>query len=59
MKNKDIFCDTFWGSHGCDLVKGHEGPHLCIGTYSDDGKHSPDEICSTPEPEQLIFSLYS
>jgi len=23
------YCDTFWGSHGCDLPPGHDGPHVC------------------------------
>ena len=22
-------CNTFWGSHGCDLPKGHDGQHVC------------------------------
>lgn len=22
-------CRVFWGSHGCKLERGHEGPHLC------------------------------
>lgn len=22
-------CDTYWGSHGCDLAPGHDGPHQC------------------------------
>lgn len=22
-------CRTYWGSHGCDLPKGHEGHHEC------------------------------
>jgi len=24
-------CDTFWGSHGCDLEAGHKGSHQCFG----------------------------
>lgn len=32
------WCGTFWGSHGCDRVKGHEG--LCVCTPD------PDEPCS-------------
>jgi hypothetical protein len=23
------YCDTYWGSHGCDLSLGHEGLHIC------------------------------
>lgn len=22
-------CDTYWGSHGCNLPRGHEGPCRC------------------------------
>jgi hypothetical protein len=22
-------CDVYWGSHGCELARGHEGAHLC------------------------------
>jgi hypothetical protein len=22
-------CQAFWGSHACDLPRGHDGPHLC------------------------------
>lgn len=22
-------CPVFWGSHGCDLERGHDGQHLC------------------------------
>jgi hypothetical protein len=22
-------CDVYWGSHGCGLERGHDGPHLC------------------------------
>lgn len=24
------FCNTFWGSHGCDLPSGHGGNHTCL-----------------------------
>lgn len=23
------YCDTCWGSHGCELPEGHDGPHRC------------------------------
>lgn len=33
-------CDTFWGSHGCDLESGHVLPgHIC-------GASDPEGICS-------------
>jgi hypothetical protein len=22
-------CRVYWGSHGCSLERGHDGPHLC------------------------------
>ena len=22
-------CRVYWGTHGCDLERGHDGPHLC------------------------------
>lgn len=22
-------CRVYWGSHGCCLKRGHEGPHIC------------------------------
>ena len=22
-------CRVYWGSHGCNLPRGHSGPHLC------------------------------
>ena len=24
-----VSCHTYWGSHGCALVAGHDGPHVC------------------------------
>jgi hypothetical protein len=24
-----LSCRVYWGSHGCHLPRGHEGPHLC------------------------------
>ena len=31
-------CRVYWGSHGCHLERGHDGPHLC------------DEDCSVGAP---------
>lgn len=25
----DVVCRVYWGSHGCDLPRGHDGPHIC------------------------------
>lgn len=24
-------CPVNWGSHGCGCMRGHEGPHACVG----------------------------
>lgn len=31
----------YWGSHGCSLPRGHEGPHLCDCAFGDDGSMDP------------------
>lgn len=36
-------CPVCWGTHGCDLPKGHAGEHQCIRD------HNPDEGDITPE----------
>ncbi len=28
-------CRVFWGSHGCRLERGHQGPHLCECAHPD------------------------
>jgi hypothetical protein len=33
-------CEVFWGSHGCCLEPGHDGPHLCT--------------CATEAPEEGV-----
>lgn len=25
----NVFCRVYWGSHGCALPSGHDGPHEC------------------------------
>lgn len=34
-------CDVYWGSHGCDLERGHAGDHRC-------GVGDPEGECSRP-----------
>lgn len=32
-------CDVYWGSHGCELPKGHEKiglPHVCLSCFDPD-----------------------
>jgi hypothetical protein len=31
-------CEVFWGSHGCNLEKGHEGFHRCCCTDPEEGE---------------------
>lgn len=26
-------CRVYWGTHGCNLPRGHEGPHICDCAY--------------------------
>lgn len=58
-------CDTFWGSHGCGLDVGHDGPCDCMWTeYDEDGDIVSFEPaggnCSPPYhgPDTLFFSLH-
>lgn len=52
-------CDTFWNSHGCSLQTGHDGPHLCIGSYADEAwtMWDPEAFCSSPDPGVEMFAL--
>lgn len=36
-------CRVYWGSHGCQLDRGHEGPHRC------------DDDCPSPERYSVLF----
>jgi hypothetical protein len=29
-------CRVYWGSHGCDLERGHTGEHVCLLCYDPD-----------------------
>jgi hypothetical protein len=29
----DAICRVYWGSHGCDKLRGHAGPHICASCY--------------------------
>lgn len=56
------YCDTFWGSHGCRLTPGHDGPCECgISDYDEDGNETPlpaDGCCAPPYfgPDTQFFS---
>ena len=61
LERQDL-CDTYWGSHGCSLDAGHEGPCMCITVfYDEDGEveeESCDGCCAPPYfgPETDFFS---
>lgn len=53
-------CRVEWRSHGCDLERGHAGPHVCCphpeidcDNNSDD---CPHDFChnDTPQPDDLL-----
>ena len=29
MNEAIVECRVYWGSHGCDLPRGHDGEHVC------------------------------
>jgi hypothetical protein len=31
-------CDTYWRTHGCDLPRGHDGPHMCCPHLGEPGR---------------------
>lgn len=38
-------CKVYWGSHGCDLPKGHEGHHRCDCCECEDHATKPEAGC--------------
>jgi hypothetical protein len=28
-------CRVYWGSHGCDRWRDHEGPHICFSCWDE------------------------
>lgn len=44
-------CDVCWGSHACDLERGHEGEHLCSCTFFENGELVPHMNDCPPELE--------
>jgi hypothetical protein len=35
------YCRVYWGSHGCRLARGHDGPHVCDCAVDDEGEYDP------------------
>lgn len=48
-------CNTFWGSHGCDLPPGHDGNHKCINTWYDMDDVALQELCCENDGEFTIY----
>ena len=42
------FCRVYWGSHGCQLERGHDGPHRCCCECVD--HPDPDSGCNGAFP---------
>lgn len=41
-------CRVYWGSHGCELERGHDGPHAC------DCCDCPDFHTGDPDAEGVM-----
>ena len=41
------YCRIYWGSHGCDLERGHEGNHRC-GCADDPQFQGPGNVGGYP-----------
>lgn len=51
-------CNTFWGSHGCDLKAGHTGLHVCSpGELDEDPSVAPGDCSSASTGDPRLFSL--
>lgn len=35
-------CRVYWGTHGCRLERGHDGPHICDCAVEDEGAFDPE-----------------
>lgn len=45
-------CRVYWGSHGCSLVRGHQGSHVCIDEFPEE---AGDVLCSVPTGNAHLF----
>jgi len=47
-------CRVYWNSHGCELERGHDGPHLCLcaleGGFDKLTRKYPDGSINVGEP---------
>lgn len=49
------YCRVYWNTHGCDLERGHDGPHLCdcaVPNWRDypDGYEDEDGVLNVGAP---------
>ena len=44
-------CRVYWGTHGCTLERGHDGPHLC--DCADDPGVDPETRLYLDDPQVL------
>lgn len=49
-------CPMCWGSHGCDLPRGHAGAHVCGNIWVIDGELS-DQRCSVHDGEHWFHVM--
>lgn len=47
-------CRVYWGSHGCALPRGHEGPHECDCCTCHDHEADPLNGATDPEDEGVL-----
>lgn len=46
-------CRVYWGSHGCDLPRGHDGAHVCGCAQADEGLYDPETREYYDDPQCL------
>jgi hypothetical protein len=51
-------CNTFWGSHGCDLEKDHNGPCECRHSDDLDGPGDTVKLAKLANMVDNVFVTY-
>lgn len=47
-------CRVYWGSHGCNLERDHDGPHECDCCDCPPGRHDGITAPTLPDDEGVI-----
>ena len=47
------YCRVYWGSHGCDLERGHDGPHECACCDCPEGRHNGTDAPTLIDAENV------